>query len=118
MSDIHHRLTMNASREQVFAAVTDAIATRARGVGALVRTLVFDRGARAVWRCDDGPPGWTGTEIVIELTGEGDETVLRFTHGNWKGATDVLASWATRWASLLLGLQSFVQIPEPDDTRV
>ena len=118
MSDIHHRLIMNASREQVFAAVTDAIVARAHGVGALVRTLAFDRDARAVWSCVDGPAGWAGTEISIELTGEGDETVLRFTHGNWQGKTDVLASWATRWARLLLGLESFVRIPEPEDTRV
>jgi hypothetical protein len=109
---------MNAPRHEVFAAVTNAIAARASEVGALVRTLVFDPDARVVWRCVEGPADWIGTQISVELTGEGEETVVRFTHGDWQGPTDVLASWATRWARLLLGLQTFVQVPEPEDTMV
>jgi hypothetical protein len=118
MPDIHHRLVMSASREEVFSALTAAVTSRVSEAGAFVRTLVFERGARAVWRCVDGPSDWVGTEISIELTGEGDGTIVRFAHRDFQEVTDVLASCATRWARILLGLQTFVAIPEPDDTRV
>jgi len=118
MPDIHHRLIMNAPREEVFSALTEAVSSLVSEAGAFVRTLDFDRDARAVWRCIDGPSDWLGTEIAIELTGEGPGTVVRFTHRYWKDATDALATCATRWAMLLLGLQTYVAIPEPDDVAI
>jgi hypothetical protein len=118
MPDIHHRLVMNGSQEEVFAALTEAVVALTAEVGALVRTLAFDRNAHVVWRCVDGPDDWVGTEIAIEISGEQEGTVVRFVHRNWRAATDALASCATRWARVLLGLQSFVAFPEPDDTMV
>jgi hypothetical protein len=118
MPDIHHRLIMSAPRDEVFTALTRLVQGRALEVGARARMVDFDRDARAVWRCDDGPDEWVGTEIAIELANEGRETIVSFVHRNWREATDAMASCTTRWGSGLLGLQRVVEIPEPDDVRV
>jgi hypothetical protein len=118
MHDIHHRLVMNGSQDEVFSSVTKAVDSLAAEVGALVRTLSFDRDSRIVWRCVDGPEDWIGTEIAIELSEDREGTVVRFVHRNWRTATDGLASCATRWARVLFGLERFMAVPEPNDTMV
>jgi hypothetical protein len=118
MHDIHHRLVMKGSREEIFSALTNAVASVVAEVGVLVRTLSFDRDARVVWRCIEGPEDWVGTEIAIELSGADDGTVVRLAHRNWRAPTDGLASSATRWARVLLGLECLVAFPEPTDTLV
>lgn len=118
MPDIHHRLIMSAPRDEVFTALTRMIQLRAFEVGARASVLLFDRNARAVWRCDDGPEDWIGTEIAIELANEGEGTVVSFVHRHWRDASDTMASCTTGWGRGLLGLQRLVEMPDPDDVRV
>lgn len=117
MPDIHHRLIMSAPRDEVFAAVARMVRLGTLEIGASASMLVLERDARAVWRCEDGPQDWVGTEIAIELTSEGAGTVVRFAHRSWREATEVMASWTTRWGRGLLGVQRLVAIAEPDDVR-
>ena len=118
MPDIHHRLVMSGSREAVFSAVERAVASLTAEAGVLVRMLSCDHDARIVWRCVAGPADWVGTEIAIELSGERDATVVRLVHRHWRASTDALASCATRWARMLLGIECAVALPEPSDTMV
>lgn len=118
MPDIHFRLTMSAPQDEVFAAMTTGVLSRASEIGVRASVLTYDRNARAVWRCVDGPTDWIGTEIAIDVGSEDGDIIVSFAHRHWPEATDAMASCTTLWGRLLLGLQRVVEIPEPDDTRL
>lgn len=121
MADIFHCLRVNASPDEVFRAVTEDELLRPWWAkdGALdVRCVEVSDGARVVWRCFDGPPGWVGTDIAFAFVPEGRETVVRFTHRNWRETSDAFARCTTKWARVLMALKSRVERPEADDLHV
>jgi hypothetical protein len=126
MPDIHHRLTMTAPCDEIFSAVTKGILSRTFDAGVHTKAVVYEDHKRAVWRCVEGPQGWTGTEITIELLsaprprrgGCDPEVVLSFSHRHWAAEReDEMASSSTNWARLLLGIQRSVAFGEPEDTH-
>src|SRR4051812_45006020 len=48
-----------------------------------------DQSAR--WRCETGEE-WEGTHLTFTLQANGDKTLVRFTHGDWKAVTDYFIS--------------------------
>lgn len=129
MADIVHRVQMRAAQEDVFAALAalDVRALRARNaiaefrldtVIAKMRVAQIEDGTSVVWHCVDGPPDWIGTDVAFDLASEGDETIVRFRHRNWRETTDFMGHCSTKWAFLLLDLKSRVETPEPDDLYV
>ena len=126
MADIVHRVQMRAAQEDVFAALA-AKALRARNglaelrldtVTATMKVAQFEEGTCVVWQCVDGPPDWIGTDIAFDLASEGDQTIVRFRHRNWRETTDFMGHCSTKWAFLLFDLKSRVETPEPDDLYV
>lgn len=126
MADIVHRVQMRAAQEEVFAALA-AKALRARNglaelrldtVTATMKVAQFEEGTRVVWQCVDGPPDWIGTDVAFDLASEGDQTIVRFRHRNWRETTDFMGHCSTKWAFLLFDLKSRVETPEPDDLYV
>jgi Activator of Hsp90 ATPase homolog 1-like protein len=62
-------------------------------------------GERVVWHVLDGYLGfvedkteWTGTEIVFEITRQGDATVLRFTHVGLLPAYECFDNCSSAWS--------------------
>ena len=77
---------------------------------------------RVQWRCVEGPPEWVGTTITFDLTESGGETVLLFTHADWREPVEFMHHCSTKWASVVLGLRSGLEggafTAFPDDTKI
>lgn len=120
MADIFHCLRMSASPDEVFRAVTEDELLRPWWAGddhLAVRCLGRAHGASVAWRCTEGPPEWVGTEIAFAFARDGGETVVRFTHKNWRETSDEFAQCTTKWGRVLLALKSRVETPEAEDLR-
>ncbi len=140
MAEIIHRVKMRATPAQVFHALVQRSAlggswtrgSRAEpAVGALaelcagdekvvarLRIAELEQGARVAWQCIDGPPDWIGTAISVDLAAEGEQTIVRFRHWNWREITDVMGYCSTQWAGLLFSMKSMLETPEPEDVYI
>lgn len=134
MAEIVHRFRVNAAPAEVLRAVREQalrvafwpietkISMRATSEAPPCRiTREHDVASGSVslaWACLDGPPEWVGTLVSFDVAPEGDETVVRFAHRNWRASTDFMAQCATSWARVLLDLKSQLEVPEPDDLLI
>jgi len=78
---------------------------------------------RIEWRgLPGGPDEWVDTRVVFELTREGDETVILFTHADWREPVPFQAHCSTKWASYLLSLKALLDgdsgRPFPHDLHI
>jgi hypothetical protein len=77
---------------------------------------------RVQWRCVAGPPDWVGTAVTFDLTESGGETVLLFTHSDWREPVEFMHHCSTKWATFLVGLRSGLEggsfRASPDDTKI
>jgi uncharacterized protein YndB with AHSA1/START domain len=68
---------------------------------------------RVSWRCVAGPDDWVGTRLNFEIkpseTETANETVLLFTHGEWREPTEFMHHCSTKWAYFLLGLKASLE---------
>jgi hypothetical protein len=76
---------------------------RARKAVMEVCGLVPD--AHVTWRCVEGPDEWIGTTIDFDLRRQGDETVVMFTHADWREPVEFMHHCTTKWGYFLLGLK-------------
>jgi hypothetical protein len=133
MADILHSLHMHATPADVWSALTqrggpgsswmrngkvDSLEFRLGALVAKMKLAELEVGARVAWKCVDGPPDWIGTDISFDLLPNGDETVVRFRHRNWKETTDFMGHCSTQWACILFTLKSALETPEPDDLDI
>jgi hypothetical protein len=123
MADIVHKLPMRAPVREVWGALAWSGFPSPVKAGvvqlrldesrvATLRLVDVEPGARAAWRCVDGPPDWVGTDVSIDLAPDGDDTIVRLRHRNWREAGDGMGQSSTRWAWLLFGLKTRVEVPE------
>jgi uncharacterized protein YndB with AHSA1/START domain len=144
MVDIRHRVVMAAPRQQVFEAVATTAGigewwTRdgARGESeeggklqfffgqpepaAVMEVARLDPPGQVRWNCIEGADEWVGTRIVFDLTPDHDQTVVLFTHADWRSPSELMAHCSARWAYFLLSLKSYLETgkgtPFPDDLR-
>jgi hypothetical protein len=69
-------------------------------------TVTSDAPDRVVWRCEDGPADWRGTEISFELRPAADGgTTLLFAHTGWAQVNEFLAGCTTNWGAYLTSLK-------------
>ncbi|MHB8575975.1 MAG: SRPBCC family protein [Dehalococcoidia bacterium] len=144
MADIRHRVGIAASQAQVYDALatTDGVAqwwTRnVEGDAKVGGSLAFRFGTpdpsatmeivnltpnqRVDWLCIQGPDEWVGTNLRFELQASGDETVLLFTHADWREPVEFMHHCSTKWAVFLLGLKAGLEggnaTPYPDDGKI
>jgi uncharacterized protein YndB with AHSA1/START domain len=59
----------------------------------------------ACWRCNTGQE-WEGTRLRFDLTQTDRATVLKFTHADWKAATDFFRMCNTTWGELMYRLKA------------
>jgi uncharacterized protein YndB with AHSA1/START domain len=144
MADIQHRIGITAPAERVYEALatkeglTEWWTTDVRGEdaeggelqfffgrpepGAVMKVtqLVPDR--QVGWHCVRGAEEWVGSDLSFDLASEGDETVVVFTHANWREPTAFFRHCSTKWAYFLLELKAGIEdgkaTPYPNDKKI
>ena len=109
--------------------------------GAIMEVTELDPGQRVAWRCVQGPDEWVGTAVTFDLSrggdgpaadgpgadgpgadGPGGETVLLFTHADWREPVEFMHHCSTKWAYFLLGLKAGLEggpaTPYPQDMAI
>ncbi len=61
------------------------------------------------WECIEGDKEWIGTNFVFDLEEKEGDTILRFTHGNWKEETDFFASCNYHWGYYMQSLKQYCE---------
>jgi uncharacterized protein YndB with AHSA1/START domain len=142
--DIRHRVAISAPLAQVYEAVatTEGISewwTRDGVQGesnegsrlefyfgrpepaAVMEVTRLDAEGHVSWKCIDGAEEWVGTELTFDLREDEDETVVLFTHADWREPVEFMAHCSTRWAYFLLSLKSYLETgmgtPFPEDLK-
>ena len=83
--------------------------------------LVADR--KVVWRhSGEMPPAWVGSEISFLLEETDTQTIVNFSHYNWKQSDDFLAHCSTKWGVFLMSMKSCIETgmgqAYPDDVHI
>lgn len=128
MADIRHRVGIAAPQGQVY----DALATKAGLAGWWTRNVTGEPevggklefffgqpepaavmevtdlvpGQRVAWRCVQGPDEWVDTVLSFDLSESGGETVVLFTHADWREPAGFMHHCSTKWAYYLLGMKA------------
>ena len=144
MPDIRHRVAISAPLDNVY----EAVATKegisewwtrdgVRGESsegsklqfffgqpqpaAVMEVTRLGRDGHVSWGCIEGEDEWVGTRLSFDLTSKDDETVVLFTHADWRSPSEFMAHCSARWAYFLLSLKSYVETgkgtPFPDDLK-
>ncbi len=130
MADIMHMLQIETPAERVYRAVTEQSdlaswwtteTVASPQVGSVLEFRFGDRyhnrmkiarlvpNRRVEWLCLEGDPQWVGTTFVFDLQESDGRTTLRFTHGDWREATDFYASCNFQWAYYMMSLKSLCE---------
>jgi len=144
MPDIRHRVVISAPLERVY----EAVATKegisewwtrdgVEGESSEGSRLQFFFGqpepaavmeitrlspyGQVSWKCVEGADEWVGTTLDFDLANKDDETVVLFTHADWREPTEFMAHCSARWAYFLLSLKSYQEFgkgtPFPEDLK-
>lgn len=133
MADIRHYLSIDAPAATVYHAISEeeglrgwwtpgAVARPKAGSIAeftfgdryhnKMRILRLERDRLVEWECLEGDREWVGTRFLFDLEAEGERTILRFCHGNWRQMTDFFASCNYQWAYYLRSLKAYCETGE------
>jgi uncharacterized protein YndB with AHSA1/START domain len=131
MPDIQHSVQIAAKPEAIYPLVATADgfrqwwATDITEPGGAAELGVFNRSSvyrlrRAVeeppsqveWRCETGE-AWTGTRIMFRLEAGESGTILRFTHADWRSASDYFVFCNTTWGELMYRLKAAAEGKTP-----
>ena len=144
MADIRHRVGIAAPAAQVYEALAtveglsgwwtrDTAGDPAVGgkleffFGQAERACVMEvtelvPGQRVAWRCVQGPDEWVGTVLTFGLAEPGGETVVLFTHADWREPVEFMHHCSTKWGYFLLGLKAGLEggsaTPYPRDLAI
>jgi len=136
MAEIRHRVGMKATPERVYNALatTDGLAAwwtdDVRGDAQQGGTLKFyfwgqpepsaimdvvetTPTERVQWSCVEGPDEWKGTALSFELSPGENETVLLFTHADWREPSEFMSHCSTKWGYHLLGMKAWAESGDP-----
>ena len=138
MPDILHRVGIDASLTEVFAALTTieglrgwwvSTATGNTANGGVIDFGPFDMQVVSAepnklvhWRCTRGPDEWLNTDVIFRLEWKEDQTFVLFKHANWKEPVEFMHHCSTKWATFLLSLRDSVEKsdghPVPHDLKI
>jgi uncharacterized protein YndB with AHSA1/START domain len=140
MFDIVHELTIDASQERVFEAVTTSegiagwwttdvavagdppeveVGFEEGRMRMRFRSDEFEPPVLARLTCVAGPDEWPNTQLAFTLLPEpeGPGTVLRLWHGNWEYEDGILPSVSFQWAMYLDSLRRHLEKGEGSPAR-
>lgn len=87
-----------------------------------MEVIALEPDRKVQWRCQSGPAEWIGTDIVFALAQDGDYTIVRFGHRNWREAVEFTEHCSMKWAIFMLSLKQLVETgsgrPAPDDIKI
>ena len=130
MASIKHYLIIKAPPEKVYEAVTttggikgwwtlDAIADeKVGGVAEFIfgeryhnkmQITKLEQNKRVEWKCFQGDKEWIATTFEFDIEAKDKDTVLRFTHGNWRKETDFFASCNYNWGYYMRSLANYCE---------
>jgi uncharacterized protein YndB with AHSA1/START domain len=144
MPDIRHRVVISAPLNDVYEAVatTEGISqwwTRdgVRGdssegskvefyfgspePAAIMEVTELNPEGHVSWNCVEGADEWVGTKLAFDLTAKDDETVVMFSHADWRDPSEFMAHCSARWAYFLFSMKSLLETgkgtPFPEDLK-
>jgi uncharacterized protein YndB with AHSA1/START domain len=89
--------------------------------GAVMEVVALDP-SRVEWRCVQGADEWVGTRLTFDLKHAEDETVVLFTHANWREPVEFMYHCSAKWAYFLFGLKAGLEggvaTPYPNDMKI
>jgi uncharacterized protein YndB with AHSA1/START domain len=130
MTAIKHLLVIKSSPEKIYSAITTNEGTakwwtEQSEIGNKVGDInIFDFGDRyhnemiilnlipnkkVEWECLVGDKEWIGTKLIFEIEEKGKNSVLKFTHANWREETDFFASYNYHWGYYMRSLKLFCE---------
>jgi uncharacterized protein YndB with AHSA1/START domain len=130
MANIKHYLIIKAPPEKVYMAVTTTegikgwwtldtiVDEKVGGVAEFIfgeryhnkmQITVLEQNKRVEWKCFKGDKEWIDTTFEFDIEENGMDTVLRFTHGNWKEETDFFAHCNYQWSYYMRSLASYCE---------
>src|SRR5215217_3534039 len=84
--------------------------------------MELDPDKKVHWRVTSGPEEWVGTDVVFNLSQDGEYTIVLFAHKNWLEAVEFTAHCSMKWATFLLSLRDIVEAgkgkPSPHDIKI
>ncbi|UCH64381.1 MAG: SRPBCC domain-containing protein [Ignavibacterium sp.] len=139
MANIKHFLIIKAPPEKVYKAVTTTggikgwwtldtiINEKVGGVAEFIfgeryhnkmKITELEPNKRVEWKCFQGDKEWIATTFEFDIEARDDNTILRFTHGNWKEETDFFAHCNYQWGYYLRSLVSYCEKGEGTPFKV
>ena len=131
MPDIQHAIQIAAAPDVVYPLVATAAGlarwwaedvTESEGavdLGFFQRKTVYRLRLRenrppagAEWVCESGEQ-WNGTRIAFQLEARGKQTFVRFTHGDWRDASEYFVACNTTWGELMFRLKAVAEGQAP-----
>lgn len=90
--------------------------------GMRMEVVALRRDEEVHWRFRSGPDSWVGTDAIFRLARDGDYTIVRFGHRNWREAGEFTEHCSTKWATFLMSLKDLLENgagrPAPHDVWV
>lgn len=144
MPDIRHRVAIAAPQASVYEAVAtteglsqwwtrDGVRGESKEGGrvqfffgqpdpaAVMEVTDLDGHGLVGWSCVEGAEEWVGTRLTFDLKRAEDETVVLFTHADWRSPSEFMAHCSARWAYFLFSLKAYLETgkgtPFPTDLR-
>jgi uncharacterized protein YndB with AHSA1/START domain len=129
MAEIRINVVIKAISEKIYNAVTTqeglaswwAKQTTAKPEVGFVNLFIFGKfrnemkvtkltpNKKVEWKCINSIDEWIDTNISFDLEEKEGSTILRFTHGGWRAATDTLAGCTYDWALFIKSLKSLCE---------
>ena len=75
----------------------------------LLKTVEVEPGKMLEWKCLEGPSAWRDTEITFTLVEEGDSTLLKLAHWNWRSKGEIFHVCSFDWAMYLGALRNYLE---------
>ena len=61
------------------------------------------------WECIEGDEEWIGTKFKFQLEEDGNKTIVRFSHYDWRKDTDFYASCNYQWGYYMRSLKNYCE---------
>ena len=74
-----------------------------------MKILNLRKDKKVEWECIAGDKEWLGTKIIFNLEQKNKNTILRFSHLNWKHQTDLFGICNYHWGLYLKSLKTYIE---------
>ncbi|WP_424494001.1 SRPBCC family protein [Salinimicrobium sp. GXAS 041] len=130
MANIYHQVLIDASNEEIYAAVTTCPGLsqwfikncdakpevgyvnsfrRPNGVTNLMKVTELNKNEFVQWNCQNEADGWSGTTLSFEISRKGELGCLDFRHNDYKDTNQFYAICNYQWARHLTMLKNFCE---------